>query len=135
MIGSKQFNKNYISSLISQWCEVITELSLIAKTHSAFTSGYKQKFTFFIRTIENIENVLLPLDKVIRQKLITTSFNDFQTSEELRSLIALPCKLGGMGIVNPIEIANERIRKIERINQEINKPYYTTTAQLHSLGR
>ena len=121
MIGSKQFNKNYISSLISQWCEVITELSLIAKTHSAFTSGYKQKFTFFIRTIENIENVLLPLDKVIRQKLITTLFNDFPT-EELRSLIALPCKLGGMSIVNPIEIANERIRKIERINQEINKP-------------
>ena len=126
MIGSKQFNKNYISSLISQWCEIITELSLIAKTHSAFTSGYKQKFTFFIRTIENIENVLLPLDKVIRQKLITTLFNDFPT-EELRSLIALPCKLGGMSIVNPIEIANERIRKIERINQEINKPYYTTT--------
>ena len=113
----------------------MAELSLIAKTDSAFTSGYKQKFTFFIRTIENIENVLLPLDKVIRQKLITTSFNDFQTSEELRSLIALPCKLGGMGIVNPIEIANERIRKIERINQEINKPYYTTTTQLHSLGR
>ena len=134
MIGSKQFNKNYISSLISQWCEVITELSLIAKTHSAFTSGYKQMFTFFIRTIENIENVLLPLDKVIRQKLITTLFNDFPT-EELRSLIALPCKLGGMSIVNPIEIANERIRKIERINQEINKPYYTTTTQLHSLGR
>ena len=134
MIGSKQFNKNYISSLISQWCEVITELSLIAKTHSAFTSGYKQKFTFFIRTIENIENVLLPLDKVIRQKLTTTLFNDFPT-EELRSLIALPCKLGGMSIVNPIEIANERIRKIERINQEINKPYYTTTTQLHSLGR
>ena len=134
MIGSKQFNKNYISSLISQWCEVITELSLIAKTHSAFTSGYKQKFTFFIRTIENIENVLLPLDKVIRQKLITTLFSDFPT-EELRSLIALPCKLGGMSIVNPIEIANERIRKIERINQEINKPYYTTTTQLHSLGR
>ena len=134
MIGSKQFNKNYISSLISQWCEIITELSLIAKTHSAFTSGYKQKFTFFIRTIENIENVLLPLDKVIRQKLITTLFNDFPT-EELRSLIVLPCKLGGMSIVNPIEIANERIRKIERINQEINKPYYTTTTQLHSLGR
>ena len=112
----------------------MAELSLIAKTDSAFTSGYKQKFTFFIRTIENIENVLLPLDKVIRQKLITTLFNDFPT-EELRSLIALPCKLGGMSIVNPIEIANERIRKIERINQEINKPYYTTTAQLHSLGR
>ena len=44
--GSKQFSENYISSLISQWWEEITELSLIAKTHpqaaySAFTLGCK----------------------------------------------------------------------------------------------
>ena len=50
---------------------------------------------------------MLPLDKVIKQKLILALFNDFQISEELRSLIAFPCKLGGMGIINPTEIANE----------------------------
>ena len=60
VIGSKQFSENYISSLITQWCEEITELSLIARTHpqaaySAFTSGYKHKFTFFMRTIENLK--------------------------------------------------------------------------------
>ena len=112
VIGSKQFSKNNISSLITQWCEEITELSLIAKTHpqaaySAFTSGYKHKFTFFMRAIENVENFMLPLDKVIKQKLIPALFNDFQISEEPRSLIALPCKLGAMGIINPVEIANE----------------------------
>ena len=77
--------------------EEITELSLIAKTHpqaaySAFTSGYKHKFTFFMRTIENVENFMLPLDKVIKQKLRPALFNDFQISEELRSLTAFPCK-------------------------------------------
>ena len=60
-----------------------------------------------MRTIENVENFMLPLDKVIKQKLIPVLFNDFQISEELRSLIALLCKLGGMGIINPVEIANE----------------------------
>ena len=59
------------------------------------------------RTIENIENFVLPLDKVIKQKLIPALFNDFEISEELRSLIALPCKLDGFGIINPIKIANE----------------------------
>ena len=58
--------------------------------------------------IENIENFILPLDKAIKQKLIPALFNDFQISEELRSLIALPCKLGRMGIINPLEIANEK---------------------------
>ena len=58
--------------------------------------------------IENIENFILPLNKAIKQKLIPALFNDFQISEELRSLIALPCKLGRMGIINPLEIANEK---------------------------
>ena len=98
--------------MITKWCEEITELSLIARTHpqaaySAFTSGDKHKFTFFMRTIQNVENFMLPLDKVIKQKLIPALLNDFQISEELRSLIALPCKLGGMGIINLVEIANE----------------------------
>ena len=57
------------------------------------------------------------MDKVIKQKLIPALFNDFQLSEELRSLIALPCKLGGRN-------CERRICKLARINQEINKPYY-----------
>ena len=48
---------------------------------------------------------MLPLDKAIKQKLKQASFNDFQRSEELRSLIALPYKLGGIGNISPIEIA------------------------------
>ena len=113
VIERKQFSENFISSLITQWCEEITELSLISKTHPhaayfAFTSGYKHKFTFFMRTIENIENFILPLDKVIKQKLIPVLLNDFQISEKLRSLIALPCKLSGMDIISLIEIANEQ---------------------------
>ena len=58
-------------------------------------------------TVENFENFMLPLDKVIKQKLIPALLNDFQISDELRSLIAFPCKLGGMGITDSIEIANK----------------------------
>ena len=50
---------------------------------------------------------MLPLDKVIKQKLIPALFIDFQISETPRRLIALPCKLGGMGIISAIEIANQ----------------------------
>ena len=60
-----------------------------------------------MRTIENIGKFMLPLDKVIKQKLKPALFNDFRISEELRSLIALPCKLSSMGITNPIKVASE----------------------------
>ena len=65
------------------------------------------KFTFFMRTTKNIENLMLPLDKAIKQELIQASFNDFQRSEELRSLIVLPSKVGGIGNISPIVIGNE----------------------------
>ena len=95
--------------MVSKWCE---EITVITKTHpqaaySAFTSGYKHKFTYFMRTVENIENSILLLDKVIKKKLIPAFFNDFHMSEEMRSLIALPCKLGGMDIIKHTEIANK----------------------------
>ena len=101
VIGSKQFSESYISSLVARWCEEITELSLIAKTHpqaaySAFVTGYKHKFTYFMRTIKNIKTFLAPLEKVIKEKLIQSLFDDQQISDELRKLIALPCKLGCM---------------------------------------
>ena len=73
----------------------------------AFTSDYKHKFIFFMRTIKNIGNIMLPLDNVSKQRLIPALFNDFQISKELRILIALSCKLSGMDIIIPIEIANE----------------------------
>ena len=41
-----------------------------------------------MKTIENIENFLLPLDAVIKQKSIPALCKDFQISEKLRCLIA-----------------------------------------------
>ena len=72
-----------------------------------------------MRTIENVENFMLPSDKVIKQKLIPALFNDFQISEELRSLIALPCKLGRMGIINPVEIANEEYLNSRELTKKL----------------
>ena len=62
---------------------IITEFSLVSKilpqtAYSVFASRYKHKFTFFVKTLENIENFMLLLDRVIKQKLIPALFSDFQ---------------------------------------------------------
>ena len=68
-----------------------------------------------MRTIENTENVILHLDKVIQQKLIPALSNDFRISEELRNLIVLPCKLGGMGNISSTRMAGK-----ENVNSRKN---------------
>ena len=80
-----------------------------------------------MRTIENIKNFMLPLDKVIKQKLMPALFNDFQISEELRSLIALSCKLGGMGIINPTKIANEEYVNLRELTKKLTNLSYTVS--------
>ena len=56
---------------------------------------------------------------IIKQKLILALLNDFQISEELKSLIALPCKLGGMGIINLIDIANEEYLNSRELTKKL----------------
>ena len=66
VIGSKTFKESYIKKLISKWCEKLTKLSEIAKTQPQAdyaTSGYKHKFSYFMRTINCISNFMSPLSK------------------------------------------------------------------------
>lgn len=61
------FEANNLAKITSDFShEEITGLPLIAKTHpptaySAFTSRYKRKFTFFMRTIKNFKIFLSPV--------------------------------------------------------------------------
>ena len=47
-----------------------------------------------------------PVENIIKEILIPALFDGFPISEEFRKLLALPCKLGGMGIIDPTENAN-----------------------------
>ena len=68
-----------------------------------------------MRTIPNLSDHLQPLEDVIS--------NDFGSKVKglVRRLIALPPKLGGMGITNPIEIANNEYENSIRLTQNLIK--------------
>ena len=60
---------------------------------------------YFLRTLNDIEEELRPLDEVITSKLIPSIVGS-QLSEVERSLVSLPVRLGGMGIESPSSIAS-----------------------------
>ena len=89
--------------------EGIEKLSEIAESqphaaYSAYVHGYQHKFNYFLRTLDDIEEELRPLDEVITSKLIPSIVGS-QLSEVERSLVSLPVRLGGMGIESPSSIA------------------------------
>ena len=78
--------------------------------YAAFTSGYENKFSQFMWTINCISYFMSLIEKVTKEKLILALFDGFSISEEFRKLLALPCKLGGMGIIDPSKNANDEYR-------------------------
>ena len=77
--------------------------------YAAFTHGVRHKMTYFMRTIEGIDQYLQPLDMLINEKFIPALFGCPMTPLERRT-IALPVRYGGQGIpvfLNLSKLASE----------------------------
>ena len=59
------------------------------------------KWAYIARTIPNVEDLFKPLEEVIRKRFLPsiTGHNAFGDKE--RDLLALPTRLGGLGIADP----------------------------------
>ena len=105
-IGTSSFTQSYVQQKVSAWIREVEHLSSIAASqphaaYAAFTHGEISKWTYLSRTIPDIGDLLKPLEDTIRQRFLPalTGQNAFNDTE--RDLMALPVRLGGLGITNP----------------------------------
>ena len=96
---------------VNEWVAELKLLSKIAKfypqaAYCAFTLGFKQKFSYVIRTIPNISHLLQPIKNVIGQEFITSLFKGRTCNDEERQLLSLPFKLDEMGVTNVTSISD-----------------------------
>ena len=73
-----------------------------------------------MRTIPNLSDHLQPLEDVISNDFVPPLFGS-KVKDLVRRLIALPPKLGGMGITNPTETANDEYENSNRLTQDFTK--------------
>ena len=102
-VGTTDGKEKYVGELVNTWVDQLQTLAMIAKSepqaaYTAFTSGFRHKITYFIRTIPDLQDVLKPLDKVIDSKLIPAITEGHYCSSRDRRLLSLPVRLGGLGI-------------------------------------
>ena len=74
-VGTTEGKENYVRELVEDWVAQLEVLAEVAKcepqaAYSSFTSGFKHKLTYFIRTMPNISEILKPVDEVINNKFI-----------------------------------------------------------------
>ena len=123
-LGKDSFRKSYVKEKVNDWIEEIKVLSNIAKTepksaYAAFVSGFKHKISYVMRTIPDVKEQLKPLDQVIATEFITSITNGIVCSYNLRKLIALPPKLGGLGIPIFSEISDTEYQNSQKLTQHL----------------
>ena len=105
-IGTQPFVEGYVMQRVSEWVNAIERLSTFAHTqphaaYAAFTHGLMSKWNYLLRTVPNIGDLLKPLEEVIRRQFLTSLTGQNAFNDITRELLALPTRLGGLGIANP----------------------------------
>ena len=68
--------KNNLQNEVHSWKNQLEILSKIAEiqpqaAYSAYMFGFKHKFTFFLRTVPDITDYLLPIEETLRSRFIS----------------------------------------------------------------
>ena len=104
------------------WIKELKTLCEVATTHpqmaySAYVKGYKSKFTYFLRTIENFHNFVSPVDQLLTESFIPTLFGYDTALNEYRDLFSLNPSEGGLGIPTLSNEAQEQHASSLRITE------------------
>ena len=105
VIGSRSYLNEYVNEKVEEWVKEIINLADFATTqpqasYAVDTFGLKHRWTYFLRTLPDIQDLLQPLEEAIT-KFLLPALVDHKCSLLEREILALPVKEGGIGVTNP----------------------------------
>ena len=120
-LGSHSFID--VSEKVKLWSRLVDRLKGIARIHphaayAAFTRGLCNKWTYFLLTIPRVSKLLKPLEEAIALKIIPALVGRAVSAEE-RALLALPIRLGGLGIVDPQMVSGSEFAALEKVTSPL----------------
>ena len=90
--------------------------------------GLKHRWKYFLRTLQDIEDLLIPLERAVADMLIPSITGHTCTLEE-RDLLALPVRMGGLGLINHSQVATfeyeASVKVTKPLIQQIVSQYQT----------
>ena len=76
-IGRSEFRTTYVTKNVNEWCEELKTLSNFAKSqpqaaYTAFCFGEQNKYSYFLRTIPTMSELMKPVVKIIQIDLLSS---------------------------------------------------------------
>ena len=105
-LGTSNFVARYVQKKVKTWQAEIGILSSIAKSephssYSALTQRLTSHWLFILRSLEGISHLLQPVEDAIRLQFLPALTGRDALNDNERELLALPARLGGLGIPIP----------------------------------
>ena len=87
IVGSDSYKRGYVDELVKDWNSQLCMSSTVAESqplaaYSAFVNGFNNKLSYFMRNILDISNFLLPIEDIIRNRLIPAMTSGCICNEE-----------------------------------------------------
>lgn len=78
LLGSRKHLEDYVEEKVEDWISQIVRLAEFTQSHPqasyvAYTFGLRHRWTYFLRTLPNIEDLLKPLERAISDVLIPSN--------------------------------------------------------------
>ena len=108
-IGTSNFRDHFVSEKVNLWVQDIEQLAGIAieepqAAYTAFVKSISHRWVFLQRTIPGVAHLFQPLENAIREKFLPSLIGRHLSDVE-RRIVALPVRLGGLAIRNPVAAA------------------------------
>ena len=123
VIGTTEFREEYVKRKVECWVKDIEELAEIALEEpqiafAAFIKGLSHRWTYVMRTIPDIEHMLVPLEEALSTILIPALLGR-DISQLEREIIELPIRCGGLGIYNPVKSCKREYTSSKAVTQPL----------------
>ena len=112
VIGSRDYLQEYINEKVTSWVNEVARAQP-QTSYAAYTFGLKHRWTYFLRTLPDIQDLLEPLEEAISHVLIPAMV-ECKCSKLDRDVLPLPVRLGSLGLSNPChEAAHEHASSLQ----------------------
>ena len=134
-LGSTDYKKLFLEVKVKGWCKEIETLMSIAHSQpqaafTAFTHGFTSKWSFLSRDVPDIHLHMQPLEDAIQSMLLPalTGRPPFNALE--RELVALPARLGGLGLFNPVYQSSLEFRASLKVTRSFTEAIVNRNREL-----
>ena len=133
-LGLRDFLEDYVNENVEQWVEEVIKLSEFANSQpqacfAACTFGLKHRWTYFMHTLPDIQDLLRPLEDALVSSFIP-SLTEHRCNPTKHQFLELPTRAGGLGIINPCTKASVSYEASRRISAPLARQIIAQKWQL-----